>query len=1528
MESLNKFNSMNSDLSKFIQNNDKYLKALNLRPVTTLGESNGGLTNIMGNNCEITFPLLRGVYKLKIQPYYTGDEFVPQTVILTINGQSTTTITLDLNTRPKDIVPYIKNLTNCYQNTFNTYKTFAVAYDNEYIYIYQNPEYRLCSTNESVEPTIVLTKGGVGTELIYITPTGTTSTSQTPFIPANNSYDKLIIIGSTYIGEDNYLFTCVENNTQKTGNIWKLTYDELAGFSYIKLLNNSYLNFDINYPIPPTATNGRYELPTIQRIYWSDFNNPVRSLNVASENTMSFNSIVIDLKPSLEMSIPTLKTITAGNGTEVLSCATPYYFAYRLVKNNDTVTNYSPMSNGVKLIKQDTGAFLSPSANFSSITGTDLNGNVETVNKSITIEVSGVDTNYDKIEFVVIKGNATDNSLYEIFKYEEQLIGNSSIIESEFTNDTANFIDITESEFSIDNTTFTHCKTIDQKDNRLFFANIKNDLGTYLETFDTRTYRFDSISNITRVKQFDRSTTAINYTVDSDTVYDLIPETDDNIPVYNLGLDSTDNSLYNANYKYKINSAVIGGSGLNIDYSFGNLFLNADNRADGPPSTPVASSRQGTDRDSTRAGAPVQGYLNGYRIADYNTNALSFLNSTFNNGSADQTYYLNSAKQTQGLEYYNDNFRTYELNEIYRFAIVFKAKVGTDYFAKWIGDIKFPDYADTSDPALRDYTASGAQCTDFRSIFLDTSGSPDVAYLNLPYIQFNVTIPDELANLISGYEIVRVNRTDNDMSILSHGFINQTSVGVGSENDNYFLPVSHSARDGGSYHMDPVIAPANPHQAPYASDEIITYHPFRELCDKQTKLTVNDKLIIAEKYRSSVVSAFNITGTVETGNYEEDYYISKYYNYVTTYNARFNILEAGYVEYGRTLDINGNTYKNYNYQWDDAAPTTYDSDAYALGCPTVVVSLEENIDWTDYNSGGNDVTSPMTDPPGTLGTGAGNCKLMAYHFKPTNLQSQYGGRTYLARTQNEYITTGAFCKVDAAGDTSIKVFGGDIYYGVQDTQKAIKNFGQLTTPTTAPEAHSQTWYVPTHSIYNIDLRGGLHTNSDLIEDAVEASAGVPSSAGEEQYFYAAGYSHFNLLKKYLPKPDSFNSTNEYKNTIYWSNVKINGSTVDDWSIIPVNNKYDVDGNYGGINSLITLSNNMYCVQDNAFSILHINPVSIITDQNNLPLNLGTGEVLQKHLYYSTDVGSKYQWSVAKSPGGITFVNGRYNKIYMFNGENLLPLSDVKGARGFMNKVMHDDILVNDNPIIGKGILVTYDYMNDEFLYTFRNNFIDNINERYTLVYSPLVDGFTSFYSFTPYIYINNHSKLYSPNDYNISSDTKIYMHNKGNYCQFYDGVFSSELKVLINDNPTKTKVFDNLSWSTESIKNNEVYLDDINDFTGNSNRINFVDDTIKSVRLYNEYQNTSFVPLTTTPVTGNLRKTEQGFNIQVPRNKVNWDTTPINTKSIFDADILTKDTFGERMRDKYIIVDLIYDNALSNRFSIHNVKTTYRTSDR
>ena len=1582
MESINMFGGMNSDLSSFIQNTEKYLKALNVRPVTDLGESNGALTNVRGNNCEIQFPTLKAVYRFAI----TSTSATPVTntgVTIRINGTTSAAFNIDSYSAINTIVAAIKNMSNCYNNIYAVNPTFAVAYDDDYFTIYQNPSSTLCSNSDGISPVIRVTQSAGSADrffISYINPsdtkipiTSTVNDLTTPFINAVTSYS-LAIIGSTYIENTFYLFTVPTTNSTAIGQIWSLTYspfstNDSAFTTKLKLLYNSYLNFSIDYPIAPSAVIGRFELPTIQRIYWSDFNNYVRVCNVVDENLMVADPKTINIIPQTILTVPTLKKITSGDVVNNLDNLSSYQCAYKYFKSNGGQTNFSIPSNIVTvtnggLANSNISYFMGTSPKYCS-----LNGSVEiNINKTITWEVNEIDNNYDTIRFYIIINNS---DTFKIYSYDEQVIGDVLSIQTTFRNDTALMTEIPLSEFLIENNSFTSAKTIEQKDNRLFFGNVKNAFESLVSSFDARTYRYALSSLDASYKRYEADTTLVTGTIPD---YSLIDKQADIIPSYNLGMGVNDDDpaipgiVYNTykDYKYQKNSTKIGGTGLNISYEFGNELFASDISTTEPAYSNQTLS--GTDQDLQSSS---QLYKYGFRKAGTKNDTACSFNPFFknispNNSEFDQKYYTGNvdgqggAKNTIGHDYLSGNFRTYERNEIYRFAIVFKSKSGYSSFAKFIGDIKFPDYDDPC-PVENRAKVAGANntCPDFRRMWLEPTNNfginPETAYSVVPYIKFNVNISKELADLISGYEIVRVQRQDKDKTIATTGIINQVSEIKGGANGHLRMGSNENYTPWEDL-QDPLTEPVFGSLNSRAHPHIISYHPFENLVNGNNNLiTAGDRLIPVEGYVQNHVGKSNPSNTTFPYLTNDPYYIKKFYQkgiplpakmLKTTAGNQFIIFNSEYVTSGAE---SANTYYsmkyvNKNFYINGTSTTDWYLNSSSNGSPALLIGLQDGTNASPatpvvfqdfFNSG--QFKSANT----AIGSIKG--KLFVSHFKPSNLKTQYGGRTYFSRSSNEYISTGALRKVDDLNfDTnvggvktySIKTFGGDTFFGILDIQKAIKRWtDQGTVPNNYK--HSQTWFLPYTSTYNLDLRHGYHVNYYLNQDSDVAAGGT------DDYNYNETYSNENNLKTYFAEPFIFNETTDFKNRIYWSSIKINGFTSDQWTNIPTNNFYDVDGNYGGINALITLGQNMFFLQNNAFGRLLINPVSVITDTNNSQLRLtnilGDSSVLDKHFYYSVNIGTQHQWSVAKSGSAITFCDINTNKLYLFNGESLDSISDSKGHRGFMNKVLHNRIRITDNPIKYSGILSTYDFKNNEFLYTFLNQGYFTIgleaslyDEKYTLAYSDLIQQFSSFYSFTPYIYINNNSIFYSPENYTVGSSVRVkaYLHNEGLYGSFYGTVYPSEVKVLVNANPSVTKAFDNLSWQTQSTKINYTYYDEINNafnaVTGydSDNQI-YQTDTYSKIRVYNQSQNTDWITTDLTPITGNLRKLEKSFNMQAPRNKYNN-----NGSSIFDPAALTINSFGDRLRDKFITVDLSYANSLNNRFIMHNLKTSYRVSDR
>ena len=120
----------------------------------------------------------------------------------------------------------------------------------------------------------------------------------------------------------------------------------------------------------------------------------------------------------------------------------------------------------------------------------------------------------------------------------------------------------------------------------------------------------------------------------------------------------------------------------------------------------------------------------------------------------------------------------------------------------------------------------------------------------------------------------------------------------------------------------------------------------------------------------------------------------------------------------------------------------------------------------------------------------------------------------------------------------------------------------------------------------------------------------------------------------------------------------------------------------------------------------------------------------------------------------------------------------------------------------------------------------------------------------------------------------------------------------------------------------------------NQNKVNQYTDFWNAIRVYDDSQNTdyqNFVVKTSynTPTNWNVNRKERTWKLAIPRNRV------INLGSespdIFNSSNLSSPDnkpYGDRMRDKYFVVDLVYDNSDNNLLITNNITPGIRQSDR
>lgn len=235
-------------------------------------------------------------------------------------------------------------------------------------------------------------------------------------------------------------------------------------------------------------------------------------------------------------------------------------------------------------------------------------------------------------------------------------------------------------------------------------------------------------------------------------------------------------------------------------------------------------------------------------------------------------------------------------------------------------------------------------------------------------------------------------------------------------------------------------------------------------------------------------------------------------------------------------------------------------------------------------------------------------------------------------------------------------------------------------------------------------------------------------------------------------------------------------------------------------------------------------------------------------------------------------------------------------------------------------------------------------ESYTVAYAEFANSFSSFYDFHPTIYINDGKNIITPNAQNecyndvgiwqqvqdsgslISTNVfrkNLYMHDMGPYGTFYDVTMASSITLVSNLGSLNTKVFDNVSFHMESLSvDGAIYENDVD----------VRNDVFDKVRFYTDFQTTDWVELNPTGLNQNIRKVEREWKMAIPRNVM----ADVNDGDIFNSSNYDPTrAFRDRLRDKYLMIDLHYDNldditggAKNIKFILHYFNTFFRPSSR
>jgi len=428
-----------------------------------------------------------------------------------------------------------------------------------------------------------------------------------------------------------------------------------------------------------------------------------------------------------------------------------------------------------------------------------------------------------------------------------------------------------------------------------------------------------------------------------------------------------------------------------------------------------------------------------------------------------------------------------------------------------------------------------------------------------------------------------------------------------------------------------------------------------------------------------------------------------------------------------------------------------------------------------------------------MGLAAGYDTYICFGEVRRTLTDQYGGSGYYDRNNNEYMGTGTFSN---AASAYVPTFGGDTYIAYFDYLRAQwvdrdyvkENCGDW----------SQVCLFPVETSVNLDMRldksyTKTSTTSNDFYKYLQEKAGDYSGMVGGDYNYVQNYDLYLENKVYNKQYDFF----VYLPKIYEDeyayrkdcDIMISEEYNRNEKIDPLikflpNNRKTLNSVYGTINSIVNYKNNIIVFQNKAVVNQPINERSLIQDSTGVSLVLGTGDILGRPQYISTETGCQNRAAVIPAKTGLYYYDSTNRSLYRM-GDGNMDIAAVKGMNRFFS-ANHEPLTVNDTPYLSYGIHGVYDDLNNRILLTQLGR------SQYTIGFNEKLDCFESLYSYTPAIYIKTFdNKLITPNP---AVTTAYYLHDAGNWGQFYGSYVNSEVTLLVSKDAFVNKIFTNVEY--------------------------------------------------------------------------------------------------------------------------------------
>jgi hypothetical protein len=415
----------------------------------------------------------------------------------------------------------------------------------------------------------------------------------------------------------------------------------------------------------------------------------------------------------------------------------------------------------------------------------------------------------------------------------------------------------------------------------------------------------------------------------------------------------------------------------------------------------------------------------------------------------------------------------------------------------------------------------------------------------------------------------------------------------------------------------------------------------------------------------------------------------------------------------------------------------------------------------------------------------------------------------------------------------------------------------------------------------LDAKTNLILDADLTYCALWETSGTWEfylNADPPEYFvqpknlytYNPVYSLNTGAKSFIPKPINFLEENSYDSRIWVSEKKINGELTDAWLKFLPNNNLDLDNQFGSLHKLYNHNNKLIYFQNKGFGVIPVEDREVIFTNTETSVSIGTGEVLKRYDYISTNAGTSMPNSIVGTESNLYFVDNNLKKIVQWNSnEGVEYISDTKGLHSYMANATLTSVNSLYNSLTKE---IHFSFPTESLTF---NEYTDNFRS-----FSDTIFNYGVFNGGVQYILSNN-----SSGGTEHVSITSLYTGAYGKYSSDHlvATLYPSTLDLIINPARNLVGRFDIIEFATESFDNGVT---------------NNLTTTFTSLRIRNNYQDTGTLLLTSG---SNLTRRFRTFRFNSLR-----------------------DTSNEgRIVDNYAKLSLSFTNDGTTKLLVNDITTTF-----